>query len=157
MNNHLSYNIIDPQVFVGACPQTPEDVEHLKQQISVTAVLTLQTDDDRRLYRLDWGQLRRAYQHVGAQVVELPIEDKSEEALAEHLRRAVDRLDELVQQGHSVLLHCNIGNGRSPTVAAAWLCWRRDWSLEDAVAHLRACRNCEPNPNVIQRAEKISR
>lgn len=148
----LTHNIIDPRVFVGDCPQTADDIRHLATQLSVTAVLTLQTDDDRQLYRLDWPELRRAYEQMGIRIYELPITDRSEEALTERLREAVDLLDRLVGLGELVLLHCNIGNGRSPTVAAAWLHWRRGWSLEEAVAHLRECRKCEPNPGVIERA-----
>lgn len=157
VDNRLIHSMIDPQVFVGTCPRTVDDVEHLRQQLAITAVLTLQTDDDRRLYRLDWAELQRAYEHEGIRVYELPILDRDEDALAERLPEAVELLEDLIRQEHLVFLHCNIGNGRSPTVAAAWLHWRRGWGLARAVAHLKDCRRCEPNAGVIRRAAAMHR
>lgn len=148
----LPGNVVAPRLFVGGCPQTPEDVRDLKEDLGLTAVLTLQTDADRCLYRLDWPELRRAYEHEGIEIFEFPVLDRDAADLARRLPDAVNFLDDLLGRGHQVLIHCNIGNGRSPTVVAAWLHWKRGWNLDDAVRHVARCRDCEPNPEVIQRA-----
>jgi protein-tyrosine phosphatase len=145
-------NLVAPRLFVGACPESPADVEHLKQELDATTVLTLQTDADRRLYRLDWPGLLRAYEREGIELVELPILDRDEEDLARRLPQAVHVLDELLHRGDQVLVHCNIGNGRSPTVVAAWLHWKQDWDVDAAVEHVHGCRDSQPNPEIIRRA-----
>lgn len=147
------FSRILPNLFVGACPQTPADIEELNRTLHVTAVLTLQTPDDRQLYGLDWDALRRTYENEGLHLVEVPIRDQEEAALVQELPHAVAVLDDLFRQNHRVLLHCNIGNGRSPTVAAAWLHWRGGWNLSDAIDHVRKHRRCEPNGPVIEAAE----
>ncbi len=35
-----------PQLFVGACPCDPADIESLVRNFGITAVLNLQTDED---------------------------------------------------------------------------------------------------------------
>lgn len=150
------FSQILPDLVIGACPQTPADIGGLKRDFRVTAVLSLQTGDDHRLYRLDRGMLRRTYEDEGIDLVEVPIRDKDEAALIRQLPHAVTVLDGLLHQKHRVLLHCNIGNGRSPTVAAAWLHWRGGWDLDAAIDHVKRHRCCEPNRRVIEAAQAAS-
>ena len=44
--------------------------------------------------------------------------------------------------GRTVYAHCNVGLGRSPSVAIAYLVWRQRWNLDEAVEHVT--RNADP-------------
>jgi len=43
----MEYVQILPQLFLGSHPQTTDEIERLRQEAGITAVLNLQTDDDR--------------------------------------------------------------------------------------------------------------
>ncbi len=54
-----------PQLFVGSCPTNTDDINHLKADYGITAILNLQTDHDFDYCDLDWGRIRVALQRVG--------------------------------------------------------------------------------------------
>ena len=141
-----------PRLYVGSCPENLEDIARLRREYRVTAVLTFQTDADRRLYNISWDLLRECYRQWDIAVRQVPIQDKSEDDLTRKLPESVEALGQLLDQGHTVFAHCNIGNGRSPTVVAAWLYWTQGRDLEAAAAEVRQCRECQPNLNVIRSA-----
>lgn len=144
---------ITPELFVGGCPETPAQIRHIKLNTGVHAVITLQTPEDRTLYQLDWPRLQHTYREEGIRLFEFPIVDRDEPSLTERLTAAVAYLDNVLQRFSPVLLHCNIGNGRSPTVAVAWMAWRRGWEIEAAAQHAIQCRRCEPNLRAIELAK----
>ena len=39
----------------------------------------------------------------------------------------------LLEGGHTVYAHCNVGAGRTPSVVVAYLHWREGWNLDDAI------------------------
>ena len=45
-----------------------------------------------------------------------------------------------VEQGHNVYVHCKAGRGRSATVALCWLMAHRDMTAEQAQEHLLSKR-----------------
>ncbi len=53
----------------------------------------------------------------------------------EPLRKAVGWIDEHINQ-YSILLYCNAGVGRSPSVAVAYLCAARGMGFGEAVEHV---------------------
>lgn len=57
----------------------------------------------------------------------------------EDLRRLLDVLDECLDDGQAVMVHCWAGQGRTGTVAACALI-DRGFSAEDALAHVRRAR-----------------
>ena len=68
------------------------------------------------------------------------------------LPSCVSMLNELMQSGQTVYLHCSAGTGRSPTVAIAYLFWCCDWDLDRAITHVTQCRPCSPSIEVISLA-----
>ena len=141
-----------PRLYVGSCPESPEDIARLRRDYGITAVLTFQTDADRRLYRIPWERLQTCYRQWDIAVRQIPIQDKSEDDLRRKLPESVETLGQLLEQGHTVFAHCNIGNGRSPTVVSAWLYWAQGRDLNAAAAEVQHCRDCEPNLDVISSA-----
>jgi protein-tyrosine phosphatase len=53
----------------------------------------------------------------------------------DQLAEAVNWIDDHIGD-HHIYLFCNAGVGRSPSVAIAYLCCRRDFSFGDAVEHV---------------------
>ncbi|MGO8751460.1 MAG: hypothetical protein ACLQNE_36405 [Thermoguttaceae bacterium] len=62
----MDFDKILPQVFVGSCPIRPEDIDLLRQELEITAVLNVQTEDDFDFWGIDWDQLATHYRQSNA-------------------------------------------------------------------------------------------
>jgi len=148
----MNYNQILPRVFVGTCPASTEDIDRLKQDLGITAVLNLQMQDDFDYWDIDWGHLESHYARFGPELVRVPVRDFDRDDLRRSLPRCVEALRELLDGGHTVYAHCTEGKGRSPSVVITYLHWVEGWSLPQAVDHVRQHRTCVPNLEAIQLA-----
>jgi len=139
-----------PNLYVGNCPMSLEDVDELVDELGPTAVLCLQTDEDFRNWQIDWPKLAARYGERGVELRRVPIRDFDPLDLRANLRTAVDTLAELLAAGHKVYLHCTAGSGRSPSVAIAYLHWHKGMELEEAVQHVQQRRPCTPDVDAIR-------
>jgi protein-tyrosine phosphatase len=148
----IHYAQVLPQLFFGSHPENVDDIERLRQEATITAVLNLQTDDDMRSVNLVWEPLEAYYAVCGMELRRVPVRDFDPADLREKLPACVRSLQSLLTAGHAVYLHCTAGTGRSPTVAIAYLHWCRGWDLALAVAYLKERRECSPNLDAIRQA-----
>lgn len=148
----IDYNHIQPRLLVGTLPQSSHDVETLRKEEGVTAVLNLQTDGDLRMYGFA-EPLESLYAGSSVKLCRMPVRDFDESDLQERLPECVAVLDELLKEGHTVYLHCTAGVNRSPTVAIAYLYRHLGWELDAAVEHVEGCRACSPKVEAIRRAK----
>lgn len=132
-----------PQLFVGPCPADAGDIERLQQEQAVTAVLSLQPDEDREAPQR--SQIETRCGELGIAMQRIPVETFGGEDGLGMLCRCVAVLDELLRGGHTVYIHCTLGMVRSPSVILAYLVWRQGWSLTDALDHLQRCHPCSPD------------
>jgi len=151
----LSCDEVTEGVVVGTYPQTPEDIRHMKEKLGVTAVLSLQDDDDLEALGVRWDLFARGYQANGIVAVREPVKDFSPRALGARLAACVAALERLVAAGHRVYVHCTAGINRSPTVVIAWLHAHRGLSVADAAAQVTGRRQCWPFPEVLARIEEL--
>lgn len=152
LGGSMEYDQIFPQLFIGSHPQSKDDIERLRQECGITAVLNLQTDEDMRWCDLDWESLEAHYRSCGIELARVPVRDFDPEELREKLPECVRALDGLLAAGHSVYLHCTAGASRSPTVAIAYLHRCRGWELEQAAVFVRQRRTCSPELDAIRLA-----
>jgi hypothetical protein len=68
---HLSQVL--PQLFVGSCPTNTDDINHLKADYGITAILNLQTDHDFDYCELDWGRIESRCNELGIAVQRIPV------------------------------------------------------------------------------------
>lgn len=148
----MDYHRIVSKLLIGSHPESAEEIERLKRETGVTAVLNLQTDDDMRYFKLDWASLLNYYKSCGIELCRVPVRDFDAVDLQHKLPACVSALNDLLESGHTVYLHCSAGAGRAPTVAIAYLFWRHGWGLDQAVAHVMQCRPCSPNLEAIRLA-----
>ena len=152
----MRYAKVLPQLFLGSRPEIPTDIDRLRLESGITAVLNLQTDDDMRAVNLVWEPLERCYRASHIRLCRVPVRDFDPVDLREKLPECVCALKNLLLDNHTVYLHCTLGATRSPTVAAAYLHWCQRWNLEQAVAHVKEHWQCTPNVEAIQFALWIS-
>jgi len=141
-----------PNLFVGSFPEFPEDIDRLRRDFGITAVLNVQTDDDMAHWGVNWHRLVSCYRESGIAVRRVQVEDFNPGDLRRQLPECVNVLDELLREGHIVYVHCNMGINRSPSIVIAYLQWIRGLDLEKATVHVTQCRSCDPYVDVIELA-----
>src|SRR3972149_260539 len=107
------------KLFVGSYPGDIEDIDQLKRDFGITAVLNVQTDEDLAYWGINWGRLECHYHKLGVEIQRAPVRDFDPVDLRRKLPECVKVLDLLLQQGHNVYVHCSMGINRSPSVAIA--------------------------------------
>ncbi len=128
-----------PTLFIGRAPATAADVAGLKRR-GISAVLSLQTDDDLAALGLSWTRLQEWYR----------AEDRSAQALIARLDEAVQALDRLLAVGQVVYLHCTAGVNRSPSVALGYLRKVKKEPLGKALRRITRSRpQADPYPDVL--------
>jgi protein-tyrosine phosphatase len=145
----MEYAQILPQLYIGSHPQTTADIDVLRWQLAITAVMNLQTDEDMAVAGLRWDPLEAYYPTVGIQLYRFPMKEE-QSVLQEKLAESVRVLENLLAQGHTVYLHCTEGIGRCPTVAIGYLHSYKDLEMDAAVAHVKLSRKCAPHIEALQ-------
>ncbi len=80
-----------------------------------------------------------------------PVLDLPEEPLADVLPRCFEFLDQAVDDGAGVLVHCNAGVSRSVSVVVAYLMSRRRMPFQEALDAVRAVRPAaKPNDGFLR-------
>ena len=148
----IDYNRTQPRLLVGTFPEYPHEVEMLKRDEGVTAVMDLQTDEDLGRDRFFTEPRESLYAGSGVKLRRVPVRDFDDSHLRERLPECVAALDRLLKDGHTVYLHCTAGVNRSPTVAIAYLYRCLGWELDSAVKHVESCRPCSPKVDAIRHA-----
>ncbi|XP_005043823.1 PREDICTED: laforin isoform X2 [Ficedula albicollis] len=146
----IHYSRILPNIWLGSCPRQLEHVTiKLKHELGVTAVMNFQTESD--IVQNSWGCnrypepmspeiLMKLYKEEGLAYVWLPTADMSTEGRVQMLPQAVCLLHGLLQNGHTVYVHCNAGVGRSTALQSGWLKYVMGWSLRKVQYFLAARR-----------------
>jgi protein-tyrosine phosphatase len=145
----IDFDQILPNLYVGSCPKSLDDILLLKERIRVTAVLNLQTDEDLRQWSIHWPAMETFYNEAGIRVERAPMRDFDPEHQRECLPQAVGILAELLTSGAVIYLHCTAGAGRSPLVAMAYLYWYGRMDRDEAIHHVHERRFCAPYEDLL--------
>ena len=102
---------VTEQIATGGAAISPDNWRALAEEMGITAVVNL----------------RAEYQDVFAAPLPvaylwLPVEDHKDPT-PEQMLAGVQFIHAAVKAGQRVLIHCKMGIGRSPTLAAAYLIW----------------------------------
>jgi len=138
-----------PNLFVGPDPREVADFEALRS-LKITAILSLQTEDDLRDRGLGWEQ--ETGRAAAMDFLNMPVTDFDSADLQRRLPECVRALDGMLKAGHSVYVHCTAGVSRSPTVVVAYLHRCLAWPLAQALSHVTEIRDCCPNSEAIRHA-----
>ena len=84
----INFDQINRGLFIGSYPQSPVDIDRLKNGPRVTAVVNLQSDIDIRNLGIDWPKLMERYLKHDIAVLRIPIFDFDPEDLVSNLRRS---------------------------------------------------------------------
>jgi len=136
----INFNLVEPKIYVGSAPLDSDDIERL-QQMGVTAVISLQSDDDLISRKINWNEFQRLYQSHDILVKRFPINDFDEKDLSVKVVEPIKALNELLERGSHVYVHCNAGICRAPSVVLGYLCQYQSMDIESGLRRIRAARS----------------
>lgn len=148
----MQVDMILPQLLVGSCPRSRADIDYLKKDFGVTAVLNLQTEADFQYAGIDWPDLASYYKQLGVEAQRAPVPDFNPGALRDNLPGCVGQLNELLRGGRIVYVHCTAGINRSPSTIIAYLHWVQRMELGEAVWMVTSRHSCDPYVSAIVQA-----
>lgn len=149
----INFDRITRSIFVGTYPQSPLDIDRLRDGPRITAVINLQSDADMKALGVNWRKLQKHYGKREITVYRHPIRDFDPVDLANRMRGAVSQVGDLEAVGHLIYIHCTAGVGRAPAVAIGHLAWNLGWDLEEAYDFVRERRACDPYIDAIRDAQ----
>jgi len=148
----MDFDPILPNILVGSCPASPADIGQLQNHLGVTAVLNVQTHTDMAHWGIDWADMAAAYEKADIECRRVPVLDGQPDDLCRRLPDCVKVLDELLQAGHTVYVHCSAGMNRSPSAVVAYLHWTGGMTLDEALDFVMQRRSCDPYLDAIRQA-----
>ncbi len=126
---HMEISRITDNIFVGTSMCCTRHTEYHSQRMKE---LGIYADID----------LRKGYDespHFLEVHLKLPVEDTYPPSPFQ-TKIGVDLIDDVVKDGKKVYIHCQVGHGRSPTLAAAYFMLKEGLSAQDAVFKVKAGR-----------------
>ncbi|XP_059535668.1 dual specificity protein phosphatase 5-like [Myotis daubentonii] len=75
----------------------------------------------------------------------IPVEDSHTADISSHFQEAIDFIDCVREKGGKVLVHCEAGISRSPTICMAYLMKTRQFRLKDAFDYIKQRSVVSPN------------
>ncbi|MGB5064238.1 MAG: dual specificity protein phosphatase family protein [Candidatus Competibacter sp.] len=136
----LNWDTIRHDLVIGSCPRDPADLDRLRTEAQISAVLSLQHDECLEKLEIDYPRLARHGRAQGLLMERSPMRDFDPEDQRRWLPVAVRVLHGLLSQGHRVYLHCTAGVNRSSLAAVAYLTWIEGQAPDEAMALLQRAR-----------------
>ena len=136
----LNWGDITPDIVVGSCPMTPDDVRRIRRETGASALLSLQHNDCLAHWNINETELHRAGQDVGLRMVRCAMRDFSPVDARRVLPLAVRLLAALQSDDHRTYVHCTAGLGRAPVTVWSYLVFVAGYTSDDAYRILKQGR-----------------
>lgn len=122
----------DKNIFIGPYPQSEEDFKTISEK-GVTEILNLQTDDDLKARQVKYPLQRVQSKKYGININRYPIEDYCHEVMVSRLKGASDILNELLEKGNVVYVHCTAGMYRASSTVILYLVLYESYGVDEAI------------------------
>lgn len=137
-----------PTLLVGEYPRV-EDLAWLREELHISAVFSLQDAEDLTVKGISLPALISECRRHQIEYRRTPVADFDCDSLDTALPAALAVLNTLANDGHRVLLHCNAGCNRAPTVAIAYLHAHHGMTLPAARDFIKERRSCGPYMEIL--------
>ena len=129
----LNWGDITPNIVVGTCPMSPDDIVQICKMAHVSALLSLQHDDCLAYWQIDDQALRRAARKMNLVMARCPMRDFDIHDMRINLPYAIARLAHLLGSGHRTYVHCTAGLGRAPLTVLGYLILIENYPKQEAI------------------------
>ena len=138
----LNWSRVTHEIILGSCPMREDDIERIRSETGITAMLSVQHDECLRQFSIDYPAFVRYGERLGLVMRRCPIRDFDPPDMRRNLPAAVRMLAGLVAGGHRVYVHCTAGIGRGALTILGYLVFIEGRAPEEAAELIRSCRAC---------------
>lgn len=131
----LNWDEIRDDLVIGACPMTTGDIDSIHERTGATALLSVQTDECRDAFGIDYDEHREHGKRKGLVLVNAPMRDFDPPEQRRRLPHAAASLHKVLDEGHKVYVYCTAGINRAPLTVLGYLTFIEGMS-RDAGFHL---------------------
>ncbi len=128
----LNWNEVRDDLVIGACPMTTRDIDKIRKDTGATALLSLQTDECRGAFDIDYEEHKRHGQSSGLVMLNTPMRDFDPPEQRRQLPGAVACLHVALRSRHKVYVYCTAGINRSPLTVLGYLTFVEGMSKDPA-------------------------
>ena len=136
----LNWSVIRDDIVVGSCPMSSRDIDRIRKQTGVTALLSVQTDLCRAAFDIDFAAHIRHAKKRGLLIINAPMRDFDPPEQRRRLPDAVRCLYRLLSRGDTVYVYCTAGINRSPLSVLGYLTFIEGMPPDDAYALIKTAR-----------------
>ncbi len=130
----LNWGEIRHDLVIGSCPVRPADIDRIRDETGVDALLSVQTDECRAALGIDYRMLEEHASRRGLVLRNAPMRDFDGEDQRKRLPEAVAKLSELLGARHRTYVHCTAGINRAALVVLAYLTFVEGMAVPEAIA-----------------------
>lgn len=142
----LNWDEVREDLVIGSCPMAADDIDAIRVQTAATALLSVQTDECRTHFGIDYAAHRDHGARSGLTMVNSPMLDFNTDDQRRRLPDAVHCLHVLLASGHRVYVHCTAGINRSPLTVLGYLAFVEGRAPDEAITMIVAGRRlAEPD------------
>jgi len=132
--DHQNPTEILPSLYLGSKDDSAK-VTRLKE-IGITHILNVMSG--------------KTYQVEGCKLLTVAMADNGNSQLHDIMKRSFPFIEESQREGNKLLIHCNLGQNRSPTLVIAWLMSKKRWTFYKAHKHVKEKRKMiHPNKSYV--------
>jgi len=128
----LNWGEVRPDIVIGSCPMSVEDIDRIVSEAGATALLSLQTDLCRGAFGIDFGAHQGHAALTGLPLLSTPMRDFDPPDQRRVLPDAVRALTRLLGSGHRTYVYCTAGINRAPLSVIGYLTFVEELSTEEA-------------------------
>lgn len=128
----LNWDEIRDDLVIGACPMTTADIDSIHEKTGATALFSLQTDECRAAFGIDYTEHRDHGKRKGLVLINAPMRDFDPPEQRRRLPRAVASLHKVLDSRHKVYVYCTAGINRSPLTVLGYLTFIEGMSKDAA-------------------------
>lgn len=136
----LNWSEIREDILVGSCPMTAEDIDRIREQSNATAILSIQSDQCRVAFDINYENHQRHGARRGLVMVNAPMRDFDPAHQRQRLPDAVRALHRLLDAKHRVYVHCTAGVNRAPLTVLTYLTFVEGMTIEEAMRLIHDAR-----------------
>ena len=119
-------------IYIGPYPQSEEDFQIISEK-GINEIINLQTDDDIKARQINHKLQKIQSKKYGININRYSIEDYCHEVMVSRLKGAADLLNDLLQKGKIVYVHCTAGMYRASSTVILYLVLYENYEVNEAV------------------------